>query len=44
MNSFGIVPPTMADSNTKPAPSSPGSIVYSIFAYWPVPPVCFLCV
>jgi hypothetical protein len=39
MNSFGMIPPTMPFSNTKPVPRSPGSRSITTWPYWPWPPV-----
>ena len=44
MYSFGTDPPTDLLSNTTPSLRASGSKVIFTSAYWPEPPVCFLCV
>ena len=44
MYSFGTEPPTTLFSNTTPSLRSSGSKAIFTSAYWPEPPVCFLCV
>ena len=39
MNSFGIEPPTVAFSNSKPFPGSCGMRRSQQWPYWPRPPV-----
>src|SRR5258708_8465179 len=41
--SFGTAPPTTSFSNTNPLPGGNGSKRVLVRAYWPAPPVCFLC-
>ena len=38
----GITPPTIASTNSKPAPRSVGSTRRNTIANCPCPPVCFL--
>ena len=44
MYSFGTEPPTTLFSNTTPSLRASGSNAIFTSAYWPEPPVCFLCV
>ena len=39
---FGMAPPTMASTNSKPWPRGSGSIWIQQSPNWPCPPVCFL--
>mmetsp|Transcript_83802 Transcript_83802/g.215751 ORF Transcript_83802/g.215751 Transcript_83802/m.215751 type:complete len:216 (+) Transcript_83802:472-1119(+) len=43
MYSFGIAPPLISLTNSKPSPLF-GSRTNCTLAYWPEPPLCFLCV
>ena len=42
MNSFGMVPPEMSFSKTKPSPGA-GEISMLQTPYWPWPPDCLMC-
>jgi hypothetical protein len=42
MKLFGITPPLIALTNSKPVPSASGSISMWQSPNWPRPPVCFL--
>ena len=41
MNSFGIEPPEMSFSKTKPSPGAGKSSILQ-WPYWPLPPVCLM--